>query len=111
MPDPSFDQAPASQAEKYILQRAAPHQDGLGPKSAAVHRGRRPLTVGGVEQGAIWQWLHALRQGGEPIERRRAIDRKAKREHLPARVLVDQASRRSKGADLRLIHDDQPITE
>jgi len=47
----------------------------------------------------------------ELVQRRGGIDREAKFEHFAAGVLVDQAARRSEGDDLRLVHDDQAITE
>src|SRR5712691_4465816 len=95
MPELSFDQAPASEAEKDVFERAAPAQDGLGTRAAAVQPDRRRLAVVGVEKDAGGQYLDTLRKAVQLVECRRAIDRKAKLEHLAAGVLVDQTSWRS----------------
>src|SRR5438132_6340283 len=108
---PSFDQAPAGQAEEDVFERAAPDQGGLWSQAAAVHGNGRRLAVAGVEQDPVGQCLDALGKAIQLLERRRAVDRKATLEHLATGVLVDQASRRAEGDDLRLVHHDQPIAE
>src|ERR1700682_1320730 len=107
----SLDQAPARESKENVLERAPADQNRLRPQAATVDRDGRRFAVLGIEEDAVGERLDALRETVQLVERRGGVDRKAQLEHLAAGVLVDQASRRSEGDDLRLVHDDQAITE
>src|SRR5438128_12559648 len=91
----SFDQAASGEAEEDIFERAAPDQCAFRLNPAAVQRGRRRLTVVGIEQAPVGEHFDTVRQALElAIERGRRVDRGTKLEHLASGGLREQSSGR-----------------